>query len=97
MISFEVQNDDFLGSIGTSLIGGIHISYDELVERLGKPTSGPSVDGKVDAEWVIKFDNDVVATIYNWKTHGNPEQVTCWNIGGHCFAAVDHVYEIFGR
>jgi hypothetical protein len=48
----------------------------------GNPLTG---DGyKTRAEWVIKFDDGVVATIYDWKQYHCPvHEVTTWNIGGH--------------
>ena len=45
---------------GTSLIGYITCSYEDIVKMFGKPTIG---DGyKVDAEWNIKWND---GTIYS--------------------------------
>lgn len=73
---------------GTCLQGEINCAYSDLVDLFGKPYDG---DGyKVDAEWVIRFDDGQIATIYNWKNgvnylgnEGTPtEQITDWHIGG---------------
>jgi hypothetical protein len=56
---------------------------------LGPP--GNSFDNyKTDGEWVIEFENGVVATIYNWKDGKNYcgdkglelEDIQEWHIGG---------------
>lgn len=82
------------------LQGHIDISYHQLVDAFGKPTDG---DGyKIDAEWVIKFEDGVVATIYNWKNgynylgdEGLPVQmIDTWHIGGFSQDAVSHVTEV---
>ncbi len=90
-IRVEVQ-DDFHGTDGTHLIGHINESYETLVSLFGEPMEGCD---KTDAEWVIRFydeeeDQDIVATIYNWKDGYNycggsglpVESITEWHIGG---------------
>ena len=89
---------------GTSLAGHIDISYAELVERLGPSTE---TDGyKVDAEWLLRFEDGTVATIYNYKTGRNylgsdglaVEDIRDWHIGGvYGSHAVEAVYALFGR
>lgn len=66
----------------TGLQGYITTDYKTLVKKLGKPhTNG---DGsKTTAEWQIKFENGVVATIYDWKYGKTPKGICQWNIGGH--------------
>ena len=80
---------------GTSLQGYIDCSYEKLVEIFGEPTDDG--DGyKADAEWVIRFEGEIVATIYNYKdgqnycgAKGTPvENITNWHIGGHQEAAL---------
>jgi hypothetical protein len=64
-MNFQTHNDIDIDPSGTCLQGYIVKYYDQLVDLLGEPTSG---DGyKVDAEWLIKFDDGTVATIYNYK------------------------------
>jgi hypothetical protein len=82
-------------AVGTCLQGHINTSYDRLVETFGEPTiyEGNETDGKVQAEWTIKFTDGILATVYDWKTDVTPESVTEWNIGGHSDAAVYNVID----
>lgn len=87
---------------GTCLQGYISVSYKKLVQTFGQPEEG---DGyKVDAEWLIEFDDGTVATVYNWKNGKNycgssgsyVGQITNWNVGGKSKAAVDKVCQVLG-
>jgi hypothetical protein len=66
----------------TSLMGEVNTTYARLVEVFGQPLSG-SGDGKVNSEWIIKFANGEVATIYDWKLPETPTDDYDWHIGGH--------------
>ena len=93
MMSFVVGNHDI---VGTCLQGTINTSYNRLVEVFGKPTvyEGNETDGKVQAEWAIKFADGTLATIYDWKEEGNPyEGVTEWHVGGHTQHALYNVID----
>jgi hypothetical protein len=76
-------------SEGTALRGYISISYEKLVDLLGKPNSEGD-EYKVDVEWVLEV-GDKIVKIYNWKNGkgywGNsglrPEQITEWHIGAN--------------
>jgi hypothetical protein len=82
---------------GTWLQGVLTAKYQELVDLFGKP--GESDGYKVDAEWRIRFEDGVIATVYNWKDgknycgkDGTPtEQIESWHIGGTSTKAVDRV------
>lgn len=89
-----------LNDIGacTSRQGEVDISYAELVEKLGEPSSDG--DGyKVDAEWALEFEDGTIATIYNYKTGPNyngddyckVEDIRDWHIGGRDKRAVQMV------
>jgi hypothetical protein len=73
---------------GSSLVGTVDASYKEICSLFGKPIRYK--EGKVDAMWVVKFSDDTVASIYNWKdgmaflgTDGLPvEKIKHWHIGG---------------
>jgi hypothetical protein len=92
---YKTHNDKHINCNMTCLQGYIVASYDRLVELFGEPTEG---DGyKVDAEWLVEFEDGTVATIYNWKNginycgfdEGYPvEVITDWHVGGHAFQAV---------
>lgn len=89
---------------GTCLQGYICIPFANLVEVLGEPHSDG--DGyKVDAEWILMFDNGTVATIYNYKNgpnycgqDGTPvDEIEDWHIGGHSKMAEKMVHELFSK
>jgi hypothetical protein len=77
---------------GTCLQGKINTSYDRLVELFGKPTQ-LEADGKVQVEWVMKFTDGTLATIYDWKENQIPEGVTEWHVGGHTQHALYNVID----
>ncbi len=98
------QHNPFLATMGTGLLDAINISYRRLVELFGEPDHyQPDPDdnfiSKVDAEWMLQFDDGTVATIYNYKNGENylaedgvpVEYITDWNIGGCNRKAADLV------
>ena len=72
---------------GTSLQGYLQSSYDNIVRVYGEPLEGRY---KIDAEWIIEWEDGLIGTIYNWKNGKNylgeegleVEDITEWNIGG---------------
>lgn len=76
-------------SNGTSLRGYINGTYDELVEVFGEPIAATD-DYKSDAEWLLILNDDVVVTIYNYKSGKNylganglnVEDIDRWHVGG---------------
>jgi hypothetical protein len=58
-------------------------------------------DYKSDAEWIVQFEDGLVATIYNYKngmnycgSEGTPtHRITDWNIGGYDTAVVAHIID----
>ena len=74
---------------GTCLQGYINGSYYELVDAFGPPIGGTD-EYKTDAEWLLILNDDVVATIYNYKSGKNylganglnVEDIDRWHIGG---------------
>ncbi len=81
---------------GCCLQGYIECDYKTLIEVFGKPDT--ECDGyKVDREWVLKFGDGTVATIYNYKDGKNycgpqqglkPEDIKKWHVGGKSKMAV---------
>ena len=68
---------------GFSYQGEYLTTYDDIVNTFGEPTQqGDGV--KTTVEWIIKFENGSVATIYDWKYGHTPKDFTEWNIGGKC-------------
>ena len=104
MPSFVTHNQDNSIKVnGTHLQGYVDVSYERLVSLFGEPHCG---DGyKVDAEWEIRFDDGLVATIYNYKNGKNYcgsmglelDEISDWHIGGHDKAVVERVKAILSE
>ena len=98
-MNFKTHNDYALTALGTSLQGHINCSYKRLVEVFGEPYKGSY---KTDAEWIIHFENDFIATIYNYKDGKNycgkdgleKSQITDWHIGGDSTESFDLIESI---
>lgn len=104
MYNIKVEPQDSMElTHGTCLQGHVEATYYELVEAFGEPMRG---DGyKTQAEWVVIFtvpqhgdepDEDVIATIYDWKKYDQHMfSVTEWNIGGReaqsAYLVQDHI------
>lgn len=80
-MKYTVTNS-YKDSAMTALMGYVNTNYARLVEVFGRPISG-SGDGKVNSEWIIRFANGEVATIYNYKTGSTPTDDYDWHIGGN--------------
>ena len=89
---------------GTHLQGNVGATYQELVEVFGEPIRyewSNESDNKVDAEWIINFEDGTKATIYNYKNGLNylgaegkrVNEISMWNVGGHSERAVFLVNE----
>jgi len=79
----KIENDTALSIIGTSLRGYVQTTLAELTEVFGEPTNDePSPDEKVQTQWVLLID-DVLVTIYDWKTGTTPTGLYDWHVGGH--------------
>lgn len=103
ILSFD--NNDCVDICGTSLMGKVRTTYDNLVDAFGEPTydASHSGDGKVIVEWTLDFrveteDGDdfdyVTATVYAWKEASIPYGEYDWHIGGNDFTAVDCVERV---
>ena len=81
---------------GTSLVGYVTASYDQLVAKFGAPDFGPDDRGgdKVTCEWDLEFEDGTVATIYDWKLYETPYDEYQWHIGGKSFQAVERVLDV---
>lgn len=86
-MKFRVNHrDDDMG--GTSLQGYVEAptKFETLVSVFGEPEGGSD---KTLAEWVVRFEDGTIATIYDWKNYGmRREDITSWHIGGHSKRAV---------
>lgn len=87
-MNFKTHNTTSINIDGSSLVGNVDVTYKELKSLFGEPIK--SDNGKTDVEWHIKFSDDTIATIYNWKNgkaylgdSGLPvQQIDNWNVGG---------------
>lgn len=96
-MKYELESD-FRSVAGTYLQGEMAISYASLVQLFGEPLDG---DGyKTQAEWVIRFEDGTVATIYDWKLGAcyvgedegiPPQEILSWHIGGKTLRAYELV------
>lgn len=72
----------------THLVGYVRSTRRALEEQFGRPMTFSKFDsdGKVTTEWLIEFEDGVIATIYDWKRYeiGAPalDEVYDWHIGG---------------
>ncbi len=90
-MNYTTHNDREIYTNGTSLKGYVNCDYVRLVELFGEPFQGGC--DKVDWEWIVEFQDGIVATIYNWKNgpgygyNVEPTEITRWHVGGYSEAA----------
>jgi hypothetical protein len=101
----NIRNSQSIKTSGSSLVGYVEATYEELIEVFGEPTyKEPSGDGKVTTEWNLEFETTdntkpyVVGTIYDWKMHDDGAacrsgDVFKWNVGGFKYDALDLIEE----
>jgi hypothetical protein len=82
----------------TSLRGWMDATLDELIQTFGEPClNNPSEDEKVNYEWLLKFEDGTIATIYDWKRYTNEplkgNEMYRWYIGGYEMKALERVKE----
>lgn len=91
-------------AIGTSLMGHMESPYHKIANVLGDPSDSGD-EYKIDARWVIGFEDGTIATIYNWKNGHNycgEEEglpigsITFWHIGGNDPKVVAMVMDTLG-
>jgi hypothetical protein len=91
-VSWQMATNPQNRMAGTVYKGQFDMPYRLIVNRIGKPNGwggGASPDNKVDAEWVIEFDDGAVVTIYNYKDgpaytgEGEVDYLTNWHVGGN--------------
>ena len=100
---YDIENSKSIKTSGSSLVGTIEATYEELIRAFGEPTyKEPSGDGKVSTEWVLEFEHQdgkyVVATIYDWKMYDNGKACRSgekfkWHVGGFNYEALELVEE----
>ena len=99
----DIKNSQSIKTSGSSLVGYVKATYEELIEAFGEPTyKEPSGDGKVSTEWKLEFElpdgQYVVATIYDWKMYDGGTACRSgekfeWHVGGFNYDALELVKE----
>ena len=81
------------------LQGTIQASIAQLEQAFGEPLRFLEGGGaQTSREWHIRFDDDTVATIYDWQKTAlgaAPEDVLVWRIGGMKREAAELVHQAF--
>jgi len=100
---YDIENSKSIKTSGSSLVGTIEATYEELCKAFGEPTyKEPSGDGKVSTEWKLEFELQggkyVVATIYDWKMYDEGKACRSgekfeWHVGGFNYEALELVEE----
>ena len=92
--------------VGTHFFGSIKgVSYEELTELFGTPIAreylpwSDETDNKdTRYQWLIEFEDGLLATIYDWKVDYSKvsvhDQQMVWHIGGHDSRVMDRIYKI---
>lgn len=88
-----------LNPVGGSRKGTLsNVPYDEIVNVFGNPSWFSDDEGsKVQAEWDIRFDNGVRASIYDYKSLMPLNSILNWSIGGNSPHSAYEVYKIMGN
>jgi len=80
----------------TGLRGYVEANLGELCEVFGKPDHGPNDHNldKTTCEWHLKFEDGLVASIYDYKVGYTPMGTYEWHIGGHEDVVVSRIQEL---
>lgn len=105
MKKFKTHNEKDINFTGTHYLDFVNVNYKSLVEIFGKPIIPFGGDGKVDAEWVIEFEDGTIGTIYNYKTGKNylgsagtpTKKITHWHIGGKDPIVVCYINDVLKK
>lgn len=95
----KIQQVCTTNAIGTSLQGYLDVDFATLKRAFGKPMLYKDNGAKIDAEWVLRFNDEVIVTIYNYKDGKNycgskgtaTTKIRDWHIGGKSELAVNLV------
>lgn len=88
-MTYQTHHATTIDAIGTYFQGELSgVSYDTLCWYFGDPDVGD--DYKVSVEWRVRFEDGLIATVYDWKTapsYCDQDGVdacdqTEWHIGG---------------
>ena len=83
--------------VGTHFFGSFeNVSFEELVELFGNPIT--TEDNDIRFQWLIEFEDGLLATIYDWKVDYSQKCVMTqpieWHVGGHDPRVMDRIYKL---
>jgi len=81
--------------------GEVTTTLAHLRETFGNPyLESPSVWDKVGYEWILRFEDGIIATVYDWKRYTTEplkeDETFTFNIGGFKPESVSRVLEALG-
>jgi len=88
----KYKKAEYKESIGSSHRGEFTADLYKLEDLFGIPYEG--ADARTNVEWIIKFDDGTIATIYDWKTEEDPTKNKIWTIGGNSKKAFYYIASI---
>ena len=83
--------------VGTHFFGSFKgLSFTQITELFGTPIT--SEEDHVKYQWLIEFEDGLLATIYDWKVDYEKSSVWTdpieWHVGGHDPRVMDRVYKL---
>jgi hypothetical protein len=96
-MKFRTHTAGPINSQMTSMQGTIQATLLELTSVFGRPfANDPATTGKSNYRWQIMWDDETVATIYDWhQPEFGPNDTIAWHIGGYTSKVRDMVHEEF--
>lgn len=96
-MKFFTHNDATININLTSLQGYIQATRAQLEKTFGAPEMVGVSGDRVTTHWSVKFADETVATIYDWKRQEQPaaEEHMSWHIGGMTIGANVKVHDAF--
>ena len=95
MSNFDLQYTTGPDTFGSSLVGYMRTTYDDIVKVLGEPHHVSDGSDKVTAEWDIRFVDGPLVTIYDYREYKTPKDSYEWHIGGISKNALVYIAELF--
>jgi len=85
--------------VGTHFFASIKgLFFNQLTELFGKPIENETENTDTRYQWLIEFEDGLLATIYDWKVDYEKNSVWTqpieWHIGGHDPRVMDRIYKI---
>jgi len=82
----KATNDEATGTYQT---GALYTDYHKIVNVFGEPEE--IISDKTQVEWILKFEDGTIATVYDYRAIAIPEKNKDWYIGGKNIKSVYYV------